>query len=295
MVLSILIVTMNRADQLTDAVKSCLACSLPDKTEFIIVDNASTDNTTEAIQVLKTECKYPIKYLRSEKNLGVGGGRNFALEQSTGDYIYVLDDDATIDDGNKNFFLDAIKIFENNREYATLTTQIYDLAWKANRLTDTKHKLKDSIFEYYMPCGGSHFLRRAYFDTPIYFPNIYGYEEIPTALQAVAKGYKNVYCSDLLVIHRPKVNKWSMKSNPRLYINSFASQYAIKKSLYPSILTPLLWTIYQLRYYRYLRGTGLQKEGKEIINNLTELGKGFKRISIAKWWKQYKLFGTSVI
>ena len=49
--LSIGVVTMNRAAQLKEALESCLACQLPAKTEFIIIDNASTDNTEEIVKM----------------------------------------------------------------------------------------------------------------------------------------------------------------------------------------------------------------------------------------------------
>lgn len=293
--LSIIIITMNRAEQLAEAVHSCLACNLPEKTEIIIVDNASTDNTPVIATQLKRESKISIKFFRSEKNLGVGAGRNYALEHADGNIIYVLDDDAVIDDHNLNFFYDALKILDNHKDIATLTTQIYDTAWKANRLSNTNFKIADNLYQCYMPCGGSHFLRRAYFSDPIYFPNLYGYEEIATAIQAINKGHKNVFCDNLLVIHKPKVNKWNTKYNPRLYVNSFASQYAIKKTLYPRSLTPLLFIIYNLRYMKYLHGTGLRREGKELINKLTVMGKDFKRISFLEWLKLFKKFGVSII
>lgn len=48
--LSITFVTMNRSKQLENAINSCLMCNLPSETEFVIVDNASTDNTEEIIK-----------------------------------------------------------------------------------------------------------------------------------------------------------------------------------------------------------------------------------------------------
>ena len=43
MELTIALVTMNREKQLIKALNSCLSCELPDETEFVIVDNCSTD------------------------------------------------------------------------------------------------------------------------------------------------------------------------------------------------------------------------------------------------------------
>lgn len=293
--LSIVIVTMNRSEQLCEAINSCLNCDLPIGTEIIVLDNASTDNTFDLIQSLKTSLSIELKYIRSEENLGVGLGRNYALTYVSGEFVYMLDDDAVIDCNNKNFFLDAINIFEDNLNIATLTTQIYDTAWKANRVNCTKLELHDGIYKCYMPCGGSHFLRLEYFDLPVYFPNKYGYEEIALAMQVNRKGYENVFCPNLLVIHKPKINKWvNNKKNRNYLINDFASQYAIKSIFYPKFIVPLLWLAYQYRYIKYMRGSGLRNEGKNIISNLLEKQKDFQRIKVGTFYKLYRDYGFSI-
>ena len=114
-------------------------------------------------------------------------------------------------------------------------------------------------------------------------------------MQAYRKGLINVFCSNLKITHKPKINKWNMKDNKQLYINAFASQYAIKKVFYPRILTPLLWLIYQVRYYRYLHGSGLKPQGAEIITGLIEIGTGFKRIDISTFFMLLKKFGFSIL
>ena len=43
--LTIAVLTMNRAEQMRHAIESCLNCVLPSRTQFVIVDNASTDHT----------------------------------------------------------------------------------------------------------------------------------------------------------------------------------------------------------------------------------------------------------
>ena len=60
--LSICVVTMNRANQLKEALESCLACELPIKTEFVIIDNASCDNKGPWADIEKREtldCRKP--------------------------------------------------------------------------------------------------------------------------------------------------------------------------------------------------------------------------------------------
>ena len=50
--LSIAVITWNRSKQLIEALESCLVCELPKETEFIIIDNASTDDTEQVVKAL---------------------------------------------------------------------------------------------------------------------------------------------------------------------------------------------------------------------------------------------------
>ena len=87
MKLSICVVTMNRAEQLIEALKSCLSCELPLDTEFVVVDNASNDNTEHGVKELFDKQRYPLKYKKMETNVGAGRGRNIYFELSSGDYV----------------------------------------------------------------------------------------------------------------------------------------------------------------------------------------------------------------
>ena len=109
MKLSIAVVTMNRVKQLIEALQSCIDCIIPEDTEFVIIDNASTDDTAVAVEQFFVNHRYYYYYERLEENIGCGNGRNYAYSKSHGDYIYFLDDDAYIDTSkNRDFFKSAI-------------------------------------------------------------------------------------------------------------------------------------------------------------------------------------------
>ena len=55
--------------------------------EIIIVDDSSTDNTSELVK------KYPVKLLKTPKNTGAGGARNIGIESSRGEIIAFTDSD----------------------------------------------------------------------------------------------------------------------------------------------------------------------------------------------------------
>ena len=175
-VLSICVVTMNRANQLREALESCLACELPEKTEFVVIDNASADHTQEVVHEVLSNSGYAFYYEKMSENLGCGGGRNYAYTIAHGKYIYVLDDDAVIPHDNSDFFKRAIDLLDNNEKIVSLTTQIYDTAWGCNRLEENGVEYKDGMYFCKMFCGGSHFIRTSFFTAPPYMSNIYGYE-----------------------------------------------------------------------------------------------------------------------
>ncbi len=102
--LSICIPTYNRASYLPQCLDSIISQidtdELRPKTEIVISDNASTDNTTEVVEGYKQ--KYPnitIVYFRNEKNIGFD--RSFAklIDTSRGEYCFSIGDDDAFFEG----------------------------------------------------------------------------------------------------------------------------------------------------------------------------------------------------
>ena len=86
---SIVIPTYNRAWLLRKAILSVLNQTYQDF-EIIVVDDASTDNTIDAINALNSK---KIKYIRHDVNKGEAGARNTGILNTNGQYIAFLDDD----------------------------------------------------------------------------------------------------------------------------------------------------------------------------------------------------------
>jgi GT2 family glycosyltransferase len=87
---SVIIVSFNTREVL----RQCLQSVIDDATglvaEIIVVDNCSTDGSPEMI-----ERDFPqVILLRSEINLGFGGGNNLALQHARGRYFVLLNSDA---------------------------------------------------------------------------------------------------------------------------------------------------------------------------------------------------------
>lgn len=252
MKLSIAVVTMNRALQLQQALLSCLNCNLPDETEFVIIDNASTDNTENVVHTVL--CGTNFIYEKMETNLGCGGGRNYAFQKCNGDYMYVLDDDAYIED--RNLFHKALSILENDKAIVSLSTQIFDCMLDCNRvLIDEMVPYKNGLYKCHMFYGGSHFLRKSFFTEPPYLANKYGREELMPSLMVWDAKKVNAVDMSTSIIHNPTVNRWEYEknlANREIVINDCAIKFAVKKMMYPLIFQPLVLMAFKMRCKKHL-------------------------------------------
>jgi len=123
MKLSILTATYNRADYLEKLYKSILdnieTSNL--KTEWIIINDGSTDNTEEVIEKFVLENKIEIKYLFQE-NSGKMVAINRGMEEVTGELVVDCDSD--------DFFaINAFKVIEQNASKLSDNERIYALCF----------------------------------------------------------------------------------------------------------------------------------------------------------------------
>jgi glycosyltransferase involved in cell wall biosynthesis len=87
--LSVVIPTRNRAQLVRDAIYSVFA-QREDGVETIVVDDASTDSTTQS---LEREFGERIRLLRLEHRRGPGGARNAGARLARGEFVAFLDSD----------------------------------------------------------------------------------------------------------------------------------------------------------------------------------------------------------
>jgi GT2 family glycosyltransferase len=103
--IGVLIVTWNRKTDLLDCVRSVLRSDRSDLSIYV-VDNASTDGTSEAVA-----SEFPqVSLIRSEENLGFAGGNNLGLSRMLQDGVdaaFLLNDDAVIAEDMLSTLTDA--------------------------------------------------------------------------------------------------------------------------------------------------------------------------------------------
>jgi len=295
-ILSIAILTMNRAEKLKDAIESCFDSVLPDATEFLIVDNGSTDGTKQVIENLFAASKYAMTYERLDINIGVGPGRNRLFDLANGKYIYWFDDDAIIALECQNiFFTKLIKIMNEYDKVATITSQIYDESWKCNRIEETEKNYRDIGQYKFMLSNGSCMMRKEIFTSPPYFNIRYGYEDLAPSLYAFDKGFVNLSILDIRIIHRPPIDKWSTDSDLRMRVSAIdcGMQYAIKSSIYPRICYAIVGFAYLARKKKHLSDEG-RKMSKDIVKEFRKNNSNLRRLSLGSLYKLYKIFGLRV-
>ena len=92
MKISIAMATYNGAKYLPAQLDSFLAQTrLPD--ELIITDDGSTDDTLDIIKRFAETAPFPVIYSQNEQNLGFAGNFNVALQKTTGDVVFLSDQD----------------------------------------------------------------------------------------------------------------------------------------------------------------------------------------------------------
>jgi len=88
---SVTIVTYNSGRFIRRCLESVLAQKYPDK-EIIVIDNASTDGTTDILEQFEDRCQ--IAY--NDENIGFAAAQNQAIEMSTGQWVLTLNPDVLL-------------------------------------------------------------------------------------------------------------------------------------------------------------------------------------------------------
>lgn len=114
---TIVITTRDRKEIILDCLRSLFKMDYPNF-EVILVDNASTDGTKEAVRK-----KFPkVKLIISKKNLGLNGGKNLGQKYAKGEYILFLDSDTVVD---KRLLSELVKLAESDPKIGVVCPKMY--------------------------------------------------------------------------------------------------------------------------------------------------------------------------
>lgn len=119
--ISVIIPTHNRSTLLCNAIESFINQDYPnDKYEIIIVDNASTDGTKQAIEKYLNNTSPVIRYIYNDK-LGLHYSRNQGAIEAKNKILYFADDDVI---AAKNMLTEICVPFLFDKRVATVTGRV---------------------------------------------------------------------------------------------------------------------------------------------------------------------------
>lgn len=284
-ILSIVVVTYNRKDELIRCLRSLIS-NYKNKYEIVIVDNCSNDGTEEAVIKFKDTIEN-IRYIKLNCNFGPSYGKNIGFKSSVGKYVYFIDDDAYIKDNEKVLGY-LIKKLDNNERLGVISNSIYDTV-KKKTLKPTKSKKGDMLLYFQ---GGSHIIRREAIDGELYLNGFgYGSEEIFASLRIYDKGYYIEEDYKYTIIHSPSsITTTSKEKRDYGYI---VNRACFKFILYPKGVRLILYLTF---FLKIIKNYGVNfnimvKSMKSVRICLNSYEYKGYNISYRTFFKMIKLFG----
>lgn len=115
--ISIIVVNYKVPEEILRFLQSVEEAEIFDKTEIIIVDNASNDNSQEIITT-----KFPsVSWIQLKNNIGFGKACNAAAIRAKGEYLLLINPDTLI---SKSTLQDSYSFMENNPEIGLMGPKI---------------------------------------------------------------------------------------------------------------------------------------------------------------------------
>lgn len=184
---SVAIVTWNRRNTVLKALESVFAQPYR-PLEVVVVDSASTDGTSEAIE----ECFPEVRIVRLHRNLGCPEGRNVAIANCKGEIIFFLDDDASLHPSAISLCAER---FDREPSLGIIACRVVP-PMESPPEDDGEHYT-------YRFSGGASAARRQIFSESGYFPSDFfrQSEEGDLALRVLDAGYSILYYPSAVVYH----------------------------------------------------------------------------------------------
>lgn len=203
--ISVLIPTFNRVDQLRECINSLKKQTLESQEyEIIIVDDGSSDQTPELGQSFSVSSEGHIRYFR-QTNQGPAAARNFGIQNAKGEVVAFIDDDCRAE---RNWLEELVKGYSDpkvggtgGRIISPLKETLADRYCFHVGLLETP-KMKEDRVEYVITANAS-FRKKAVleiggFDEHFVFP---GGEDPDISYRLTQSGYRLIYNPFAIVNH----------------------------------------------------------------------------------------------
>lgn len=213
--LSIIIPVFNKKELTINCLKSLTNIGRETVLEVIMVDNASSDGTGDAIGGLKKILPFEIKYLRNEYNFGFARANNIGAAEASFDTLLFLNNDTLASD---NFIRQPMELLNHNGIGLVGIKLIYpDNLIQHAGLVFSKKKTASHLFKFYPSdyspanisremqavTGAAIFIKKDLFERLNGFDEVYinGHEDIDLCFRVRKDGLKVWYCPDACLVH----------------------------------------------------------------------------------------------
>ena len=198
--LSIVIVTLNRREEVMSLLLDLAAMRLAPGDEILVVDNGSTDGTAEAVRGRHPE----VRLIRHETNRGAPAGRNAGAAAARGEILVFLDDDVRVADGD--MLSHVRRIFGAEPEAGVVAFRILNPATGQSRSFEIPSRRKERATEpfetsYFIAAGCA--IRKSVYEAVGGMDEslTYGFEELDFGYRAVARGHRIFYRPEVWIYH----------------------------------------------------------------------------------------------
>jgi len=256
MKVSILIGSRDRIEVLRRCLKSALAQNYSSLEILVLDDNSSQYRLGDLISTELSTTH--LRCFRSDTSLGVAGGRNFLMQQASGDIYCFVDDDAYFADND--CITKLVNTFKSHPDVGIIATKIIDhfdqqteLAVPFSRRWRNKQPdLVDTpqLVSYYV--GTCHAIDRRVIEQCGDYQHdlMYGEEELDLSYRAVENEFRLFYLPDVVVLHHPQpsvVAKTGRHSHPELYYH-VRNRFFIARRYLPWPYIPVYLMTWLVKY-----------------------------------------------
>lgn len=217
--ISVVVLNYNGLPYLRDTIPPLLRMEHPD-TEIIVVDNHSADGSVAYIESLSAP---RLKIIRNSENSGYCQGKNLGIENATGEFILLLDEDTKIDHPDiLGELLDLYRRLPNTGFISLLlkenddheTTKLYGgfmrlFSVYSNKPVSIRALMRREYHESSSPDGQAVFFKKTVFQSLGGYDTSQPYyiDVGDIGLRAVLFGYRNYVYTKRIFTHLGKIRK----------------------------------------------------------------------------------------
>jgi GT2 family glycosyltransferase len=261
--LSVIIPNWNGKHFLSECVDSIREQTFRDF-ETILVDNGSTDGSTEFIEERYGDL---IRVIRNKRNLGFTGGNNVGIRAAKGQYIVLLNNDTRVEptwleelvkaidlDPFTGMWASKVYSYDKREQIEAVGELMYwDGLSRSRGQFEQEQGQYEEIEEIFFPpgCGGMY--RKAVFDEiGLFDEDFFTYaDDAEIGIRARLAGWKCVYVPKAILYHKSSGSTGQYSPSKAFYVERNRFWITIKYFPFPLLLLSLFFTFYRFAFQAY--------------------------------------------